>query len=167
VREASATLLENIFKDAGVAHGPDSSMAATAPQPSGSSWATPSSVSLQGANMNGIAPSMLGELSDSLTQSTQDQANEQLFSMTPAQYNGVTSQDFMQNPSTRSTGQGRRNLAESLAAMRTNDKQSAAEVYTRSLLWDQIPGDVVRNFAKMVAEANAHGGQRPGNDANS
>lgn len=167
MREASATLLENIFKDAGVAPGPDNSMAAAAPQPSGSNWAATSSVPLQNGNMNGIAPSMLGELSDSLTQPTQDQANEQLFSMTPAQYNGVTSQDFLHNAPTRSTSQGRRNLAESLAAMRNNEKQSAAEVYTRSLLWDQIPGDVVRNFAKMVAEANAHGGQHAGNDGNS
>jgi hypothetical protein len=43
--------------------------------------------------------------------------------------------------------------------MRNADKQSgAAEVYTRSLLWDQIPSDVVRNFAKMVAESNAQQG---------
>jgi hypothetical protein len=39
--------------------------------------------------------------------------------------------------------------------MRSSAKQSsAAEVYTRSLLWDQIPSDVVRTFAKMVAECN-------------
>jgi hypothetical protein len=39
--------------------------------------------------------------------------------------------------------------------MRSSSKQqSAAEVYTRSLLWDQIPSDVVRTFAKMVAESN-------------
>jgi hypothetical protein len=39
--------------------------------------------------------------------------------------------------------------------MRSSTKQqSAAEVYTRSLLWDQIPSDVVRTFARMVAESN-------------
>jgi len=52
--------------------------------------------------------------------------------------------------------------------MRPNEKQMAADVYTRSLLWDQIPGDVVRNFAKMVAECNgASSGQPHCNDANS
>ncbi|ORY66292.1 bZIP transcription factor [Pseudomassariella vexata] len=153
VREASATLLENIFKDAGVAQNPENVMGPAAPQPSGANWASASSV-----NMHGVAPSMLGHLSDSLTQPTQEQSNEQLFSLTAAQYNGVNSQEFLQNPPTRSTSQGRRNLADALASMRNNDKQSAAEVYTRSLLWDQIPGDVVRNFAKMVADANSHHG---------
>ncbi|KAK6078774.1 bZIP transcription factor [Seiridium cupressi] len=165
VREASATLLENIFKDAGVAQAPGPVMAAAAPQPSGTSWAMATPTPMHGANMNGIAPSALGGLSDSLTQPTHEQTKEQLFSMTPAQYNGVTSQDFLQNAPPPSTSQGRRNLAESLAAMRNNEKQSAAEVYTRSLLWDQIPRDVVRNFAKMVAEANAHNEHQSGNDA--
>lgn len=164
LREASATLLENIFKDAGV-HGPDAAMAASAPQPSGNSWAMATPTPMHTANMNGIAPSQLGDLSDSLTQPTQQQTKEQLFSMTPAQYNGVTSQDFLQNAPPPATSQGRRNLAESLAAMRNNDKQSAAEIYTRSLLWDQIPRDVVRNFAKMVAEANVHNEHQSGNEA--
>ncbi|KAH8675889.1 bZIP transcription factor [Xylariales sp. PMI_506] len=161
VRVASATLLENIFKDAGVAQGPDQVMAAGAPQPSGSSWSL-NAPSMNIAGMGSIAPSVLGDLSDSLTQPTADQTNEQLFSLTPAQYNGVTSQDFLHGAPPPSTSQGRRNLAEALSTMRSSGKQSAAEVYTRSLLWDQIPSDVVRNFAKMVAEANHHG-----NDANS
>ncbi|ETS87490.1 hypothetical protein PFICI_01318 [Pestalotiopsis fici W106-1] len=165
VREASATLLENIFKDAGVAQAPGAIMSAQAPQPSGASWAMATPTPMHGVNMNGIAPSVLGDLSDSLTRPTQEQTKEQLFSMTPAQYNGVTSQDFLQNVPPPSTSQGRRNLAQSLAAMRNNDKQSAAEVYTRSLLWDQIPRDVVRNFAKMVAEANAHKEHQSGNEA--
>jgi hypothetical protein len=35
------------------------------------------------------------------------------------------------------------------------------EVYTRSLLWEQVPRDVVRNFARMVQEVNAEGGDNP------
>jgi hypothetical protein len=110
---------------------------------------------------------MLGELTDSLTQPTQEQSNEQVFSISAAQYNGVSSQDFLQNPPTeRSTCQGRKNLAEALANMRNNNKNSAAEVYTRSLLWDQIPSDVVRSFARMVSECNPQGAgaQTCGND---
>ncbi|CAJ2513829.1 Uu.00g019480.m01.CDS01 [Anthostomella pinea] len=159
VREASATLLDNIFKDAGVAHAPDN-MGPAAPQPSGANWASTASMPMAGNSMEGVAPSMLGDLADSLTQPTEQQTNEQVFSMTPAQYNGVNSQDFLPPPQHRTTSQGRRNLAEALSNMRNNEKQSAAEVYTRSLLWDQIPGDVVRNFAKMVAECNgANSGQ--------
>jgi homoserine kinase len=107
--------------------------------------------------VDNVAPSVLGEMADALTQPTEQQTNEQIFSLSAAQYNDLTSQDFLQaaTPAERSTSQGRRNLAEALATMRSSTKQSsAAEVYTRSLLWDQIPGDVVRTFARMVAESN-------------
>jgi len=107
---------------------------------------------MSGSAMVGVTSSTLGDLVDSLAQPTEAQTNEQLFSLSAAQYNGLTSQDFGNSPQ-RSTSQGRRNLGETLKAMREgNKKESAAEVYTRSLLWDQVPSEVVRNFAKMVQE---------------
>lgn len=109
--------------------------------------------------MSGMASSTLGDLTDSLVQPTEEQNREQLFSLSAAQYNGLVSPDFMQNVPPRSTSQGRRNLGETLAAMRRNSKNSAAEVYTRSLLWDQVPSEVVRNFAKLVSESNARNRQ--------
>ncbi len=153
VRAASATLLENVLKDAGIPQ-PVSSVDAMAPRPSGNTWTQ--SAPVAATAMDGVAPSMLGDMVDSLTQPTEQQNNEQLFGLSVSQYNGLTSQDFAQSaPAEKSTSQGRRNLAEALANMRSTSKQSAAEVYTRSLLWDQIPSDVVRNFASMVAESNA------------
>lgn len=154
VRAASATILENVLKDAGVMQSAAGGLESMAPQPTGTSWASAPTASMPvlGGGLDGVAPSMLGDLSDSLTQPTQEQQNEQLFGLTTAQYEGMQSQDFLQNaPTEKSTSQGRRNLAEALASMRSNSK---AEVYTRSLLWDQIPGDVVRSFAKMVSECN-------------
>jgi hypothetical protein len=115
--------------------------------------------SMGGNEMVGVTQSTLGDLADRLAQPTEEQNHEQLFSMTAEQYNGLTSQDFLQNTPKRSTSQGRRNLGETLAAMRNNKKESAAEVYTRSLLWDQVPSEVVRNFAKMVSECNAQNRQ--------
>lgn len=165
VREASATLLQNVFKDAGLPPS-SSALEAMAPQPSGTNWArAPApSMSISTSAMDGVTPSMLGDLTDSLAQPTQEQTNEQIFSLTAAQYNGVASHDFLQNPPLQKPdSQGRRNLAEALANMR-NNKNGAAEVYTRSLLWDQIPSDVVRNFAKMVAERNALGTQNNDRD---
>ncbi|KAF9879317.1 bZIP transcription factor [Colletotrichum karsti] len=154
VRAEAATLLQNVFKDAGVNEA-SNTLNALAPQPSGGSWVDQPVVGLGDAQMSGVAPSMLGHLGDSLTQPTEEQANEQLFGLSAAQYNGVNSQDFLHNAPDRSTtSQGRKNLADALAAMR-NSKQSAADVYTRSLLWDQIPSEVVRNFAKMVSETNS------------
>ena len=159
VREASANILENVLKDAGVPTASASmGVEAMAPQPSAAaSWDNMGGVSFGNANMG---PSMLGDLADSLTQPTQEQSNEQLFSMTPAQFNGVNSQDFIQPLPERATSRGRRNLANSLTNMRTGS-QSAADVYTRSLLWDQIPGDVVRSFVKMVSDCNHAGGLDP------
>lgn len=165
VRAASATILENVLKDAGVAQSASGSLDAMASQPTGTSWASAPTASMPvlGGGLDGVGPSMLGELSDSLTQPTQEQQNEQLFGLTTAQYEGVHSQDFLQNaPTEKPSSQGRRNLAEALASMRSNSK---AEVYTRSLLWDQIPGDVVRTFAKMVAECNNRDGNHCSNAA--
>lgn len=49
----------------------------------------------------------------------------------------------------------RRNLAETLAAMREEGKgETAAEVYTRSLLWERIPSEVVHEFKRMVEESD-------------
>ncbi|KAK0656796.1 hypothetical protein B0T16DRAFT_385441 [Cercophora newfieldiana] len=161
VRAASATLLENVLKDAGVAPA-TSVLEAMAPLASGSAnWAQvgASSLPIAAPVMDNVAPSMLGDMVDSLTQPSEQQTNEQLFSLSVSQYNGLSSQDFPPSaPAEKSSSQGRRNLADALANMRATDKQSAAEVYTRSLLWDQIPSDVVRNFAKMVAECNAQQG---------
>ncbi|KAI1752539.1 bZIP transcription factor [Xylaria castorea] len=166
MREASATLLNNILKDVDVSHhASNSALEPAAPQPSGATWATTASMPMASHAMDSVAPSMLGDLADTLTQPTEQQANEQVFSLTPAQYNGITSQDFIRAPQPPPTSHKRRNLAEALANMRPNEKQSASDVYTRSLLWDQIPGDVVRNFAKMVAECNgASSGQQACND---
>lgn len=156
VRAASATLLDNVLKDAGIT-SQSTGMQPLAPQPSSVNWGHPQTTGtgMADINMEGTAPSMLEELGDSLTQPTQEQMNEQIFSLSAAQYDGVNSQEFLQNAPERSTSQGRKNLADALAAMRVANKQGGpADVYTRSLLWDQIPNDVVRNFAKMVAECN-------------
>ncbi|KAJ4318301.1 hypothetical protein N0V84_006898 [Fusarium piperis] len=165
VRAASATLLDNVLKDAGV-NSQSASLQAAAPQPSGpANWGN--AMPMNDMVMEGVAPSMLAELGDALTQPTQEQTNEQIFSLSAAQYNGVNSQEFLQNaPERSSPSQGRRNLADALSSMRTTNKQNgAAEVYTRSLLWDQIPNEVVRNFAKMVAECNNAQNEQQCNEA--
>lgn len=165
VRTASATLLEDIFKDAGVQQSASGVTEAIAPLPSGNAW-TASIPQMGGNEMVGVTSSTLGDLADSLAQPTEEQSHEQLFSLSAAQYNGLTNQDFLQHTPQRSTSQGRRNLGETLAAMRSNSKKSAAEVYTRSLLWNQVPSEVVRDFAKLVSECNSRNGQN-NNDCNS
>ena len=165
VRAASATLLDNVLKDAGI-NSQSAVMHPIAPRPSGSLWIRPAAATgMDDINMDGTVPSMLEELGETLTQPTEHQMNEQIFSLSAAQYDGISNHDFLQNPPKRSTSQGRKNLADALAAVRASNKQGGvAEVYTRSLLWDQIPNDVVRNFAKMVAECNSAQNEQPCNE---
>lgn len=157
VRAASATLLDNVLKDAGISNS-QSSVQPSAPQPSGT-WTDPSaSIPMNDINME---DSVLGQLGNSLTQPTQEQTNEQLFGLSAAQYNNVNA-EFVNNAQPQPSefpSQGRRNLNDALAALRVSGSkaQGAAEVYTRSLLWDQIPQDIVRDFAKMMQSQRGNG----------
>lgn len=167
VRIASATLLDNVLKDAGVDSAPNS-VRLPAPPASSTNW--PDSVPSMPAHdmsIDGVGPSLLTELGHPITQPSQQQTTEQVFSLSAAQYNGIGDSEFLQSrQQERSTGQGRKNLAESLAALRATNKQTGvAEVYTRSLLFDQIPSEVVRHFAKMFAECNAQPEKQRCNEA--
>jgi hypothetical protein len=100
--------------------------------------------------------SNIGNLHKHLTSPTAYQEAEQTFAMTAEQYNALTTFQHMdslgpvaQPPSHRP------NLAETLGRMREARGVSAAEVYTRSLLWDTVPEDVVRAFKRAVAQRQA------------
>ena len=151
MRDASATILNDIFSEAGVS----SSMTAFAPSASApaniNSW---NGLSTTHVNMAQITRSGFPQLGlsdfEHLSQPSLEQQREQLFGMSAEQFNEVTNYDFLQDaPPVLSSSSGRRNLAESLAAMRA-EKGKKTEVYTRSLLWNQVPQDVVRRFAQMV-----------------
>jgi len=167
VRAASATVLDSIFKDAGVSTTLSEQgiianpVTGFEPAPSGMAWPK---ATLSGSELAGISGSHLDQLHSQLTGPTKEQEHEQLFSITPAQYNSMTSLDFtrqryddLNDPmSPGSQPSHRRNLAESLAAMREQNKgESAAEIYTRSLLWDKIAPEVVHEFKRIVEESAA------------
>lgn len=167
VRAASADVLDSILKDAGVssAFTQQSLIANTVsglePAPSGMAWPK---ATVSGSELSG---SRLDQLHSQLAAPTKDQETEQLFSITPAQYNSMTSLDFtrprysvgsddLSDPLSPSQPSHRRNLAATLAAMREHNKgDSAAEVYTRSLLWDKISPEVVHEFKRIVEESAA------------
>jgi hypothetical protein len=168
VRAASATVLDSIFKDAGVAptlteQGVVANRVSVAePGPSGVAW------DKSGSAMTGLTGSNLDQLHTQLTSTSKDQEHEQLFSITPAQYNSMTSMDFTRprysiasddfsDPlSPGSQPSHRRNLAETLAAMREQNKgEAAADIYTRSLLWDKVSPEIVVEFKRMVEESAA------------
>lgn len=171
VRAASATVLDSILKDAGVSSAFTEQgvianrVTGMEPAPSGIAWPK---ATLSGSELAGISGSHFDQLHSQLTGPTKDQEHEQLFSITPAQYNSMTSLDFtrgrysmtsddLNDPlSPGSQPSHRRNLAETLAAMREQNKgDSAAEIYTRSLLWDKIAPEVVHEFKRIVEESAA------------
>lgn len=97
----------------------------------------------------------------SLTAPTRQQELDQAFSLTPTQYASITSDDYALQGSGYNTeavnpdARPRRNLAEALATLEQEHLQgSKAEVYTRSLLWERIPRDVVQQFKEMVRDHN-------------
>ncbi|KAF2404009.1 hypothetical protein EJ06DRAFT_536277 [Trichodelitschia bisporula] len=175
VRAASAVVLDTVFKDAGVGPQPGMLHAAHAmnafePAPSGTHWPKRTQPGADMA-MGGAASSgsSLDMLSSRLTAVSKEAEAEQIFSLSANQYNSLTEQYTRrtysgsasddEGGSPASASSNRRNLAETLKAMRDEAKgESAAEVYTRSLLWDRIPTEVVRDFKRMIEEsASARG----------
>ncbi|KEQ61951.1 uncharacterized protein M437DRAFT_50579 [Aureobasidium melanogenum CBS 110374] len=101
-----------------------------------------------------------------LTSPSALQEAEQAFAMTPDQYNALTTYPHMDTVASASSSQTLRpNLAETLGRMREARGPSAADVYTRSLLWDTIPEDVVKAFKRAVAQRHEDDEQmNDGND---
>lgn len=149
VRVASSAILKNIYKDAGlepchttrpVFNKPGMAQAGTSfsSQPNSSSMAA---------------------LHNDLTSPTQQQEREQLFSLSADQYNHMMSDDLFADEPELNAPSGRRNLGELFAATRAEKKGPAAEFYTKSLMRSEVPANVVRDFARMVAEGSGRNGE--------
>lgn len=146
VRVASAVVLENIYKDAGLQ-----------PQVSVQSSIDIASIKQSGGPRASVSSwtnsSPLASLHHDLTTPSQQQQRDQIFSLSAEQYNHITSADCYDEHSGQSQAPRRRNLGETLAAMRAQKQGPAAEVYTRSLMLDKVPADVVRDFARMMEDS--------------
>ena len=152
VRAAAPAVLDNLLSDAGSSSTYARTTTHTASEPG------PSGV----PHTNTRSRSRLEHMHQRLTSPTKQQEIDSAFSLTTAQYASITNMDYQaysdrprsshhqDNPS-----RPRRNLAEVLANMQEEHaRNSKAEVYTRSLLWDQIPSDVVKQFKEMVRDHN-------------
>ncbi|KAL1297589.1 hypothetical protein AAFC00_006151 [Neodothiora populina] len=93
-----------------------------------------------------------------LTSPTRRQLAEQTSMLTPEQYNSLTQPGPSPEQSAKPVSRpGRRNLADILGNMRQDSlaKGSTADVYTRSLLWDQVPEHVIKQFKQAVQDSRA------------
>ncbi|KAL8875948.1 MAG: hypothetical protein Q9198_005769 [Flavoplaca austrocitrina] len=153
VRMASTAVLQTIYSDTVLqpqASYPTGEFRSTTVRPDSSKRSRKNSK--VGSDAAGRSHSPLATLHRQLISPTEQQQREHLFSMSADQYNGLTSDDAL-GGSSHGTLSHRRNLGDALAALRLNKQGSAAEAYTRSLMWDEIPDNIVRDFARMVAES--------------
>ena len=108
----------------------------------------------------------LDELHNTLTLPTKEQEQEQAFTMTPDQYNSLTTYDDGNDPENQRQQQQPSNLQQALNAMRNdaaaaqdrvhnNNKKSSSDIYSRSLMWDHVPKKVIHDFRRMVQEYGA------------
>lgn len=149
VRAAAPTILNDLLAgfDTTLTSGPSRTMANSGrPVPSAAIQPNPRSGRMERVHR-------------SITATTKQQEMDQAFSLSPAQYISMTNADFPgfdQPAQNEPMNLQRRPLAEALASL--EDQQThglKAEVYTRSLLWEQIPADVVRQFKEIVRDHNA------------
>ncbi|KAI9728285.1 MAG: hypothetical protein M1834_007778 [Cirrosporium novae-zelandiae] len=162
-RAEATSAIEAVTRSAGVDFSNPSSLAPSSTntaRPSAPAW-TEHKTTLSAseiASISNSAPSSLDILSHELIDTKEDQEAAQLFSLTPDQYNSMTTHDpFLTKQPALSISASishRPNLGEALAAMRGDSKSSSGDVYERSLLWEKVPEDVVRDFRVMVAECN-------------
>ena len=148
VRVASSAILKNIYKDAGIEP-------CQAPRANSNN----SGMALAGTLSSHPDPSPLATLHGDLTSPTPQQEREQLFSLSADQYNHMMSDDLFADEPELNAPSGRRKLGEILAATRAEKKGPAAEAYTRSLMRSEVPANVVRDFARMVAEGSGRNGE--------
>ena len=160
VRMASAAVLENIYKDAGIPpaqHLPGQNIHPTRRASSQSA----SKTTLSASEYSSLSHSPVPTLHHRLVAPSERQHHEPAYTLSVNQYSGVASDDLYDEPASSSPPR-RRNLGDALAAMRRDKQGSAAEVYTRSLMWDEVPTNVVRDFARMMTQYNS-GTMRPNN----
>jgi hypothetical protein len=157
MRTASATVLRDIYQDAGVQLQDGLPAIPHFAEPAHD---TPTSAqdrhptTLSAFEMANLSASPLDALHHHLAVPGHDPLHEQVFSVPASRYNELASGGMFDRG--KPFGSGRRsNIGEALAAVRKAGDGPAADVYTRSLMWDKVPQQVLKDFARMVAESNA------------
>ncbi|KAK3722193.1 hypothetical protein LTR37_002626 [Vermiconidia calcicola] len=148
VRAAAPAVLNGLLAEAGQSSSPSNSRSTqyTGLEPASS-----------GLAQSTRPRSRLEHVHHRITSPTKQQQIDSAFSLTTAQYASLTNMNYNEHAGSShradTSPRPRRNLAEALTnAPEGNAQNSKAEVYTRSLLWDQIPADVVKQFKELVRD---------------
>ena len=155
MRAASATVLNNLYKDTGiqledrVQH--ETNFLAQEPKPSAASHAK---TTLSAFEIASLSHSPLDTLHQRLTAPSPQQIREQAFALTSSQYNELSS-DIPFGAHSSSTVRKQKSVGDALVAVHDADESNVAETYTRSLMRDKVPAQVLRDFARMVSECHS------------
>ncbi|MCJ1405027.1 hypothetical protein MMC11_008253 [Xylographa trunciseda] len=157
MRVASATVLNHIYKDAGVQlQEIPSTIQEVMEAPAGNPRRSQErKTTLSAFEIASLSNAPLETLHHRLTAPSEEQLHNQVFSLSSIQYNELSS-DGGHDPQHAPKYHIRRTITDALAAIRGAQEGSAAEIYTRSILWDKVPKDVVRDFARMIAESTTN-----------
>jgi regulator of replication initiation timing len=157
VRSDAAVVFDDLMKD----HGVSTFQATGALESASSSAINGHQMSFP---MHGSNPSntRLDNIHSQLTRPSKRQEAESAFSLSVKQYEGLTSAEFADPPYSTppeddaNSPSHRRHIVNTLRAMREDSKgQATANVYTRSLLWERIPNDVVQQFKRMADQTSS------------
>lgn len=159
VRMASTAVLDTLYSDSGVQPQGSDALSHLRNEVLGHNATHQASPHPSSSTAASQSHSPLATLHRQLISPNEQQQRDQLFSLSVHHYNGVTTDDGMMR-STSIAPTRRRNLGDALIALRLSKHGSAADAYTRSLMWNEVPTSVVRDFARMVAEAQ-HESQEP------
>ena len=156
IRAASATVLDHIYQDAGI-NPPRRSLQSLPSEPLSRSSLRSNDICKGHTTLGAYGPvnvaiTPLERLHQRLTKSNEFQLREQAFSLTPTQYNDLSTDGALNHNPNPNTG---RSLGEALTRIRSASRGPAAETYTRSLLMEKIPSEIVKDFARMVGESTA------------
>jgi len=154
MKSASAAVIDNLYRDSGISLG----SASDSLRPGDSNLGM-GDVEMTGSTST-VQQSSLDHLHRRLVQPTEQQMHDQAFSLTPTQYNDITS-GIGQFPPATSVYEGARSrtIGEALAANPAPleggagdaGSGSTAEAYTRSVLKGRVSSQVLKEFARMVA----------------
>jgi hypothetical protein len=103
-----------------------------------------------------VAPSSLDLLTTQLMAPSREQEIDEVFGLTPAQYKSLTTLDFPpdeqeEDASRTPVPHSFFGIQKTLQQLRKDDEHVSA-VYKRSLMWERVPPDVLREFRRMVRE---------------
>jgi hypothetical protein len=161
-RAEATSIIQNVLSEPQPSSGPlqPSQAESQAPAPSMPAWVQSDGAALLKGGLRDVRPaSALESLTARLVTPSKRQEAEAAFSMTPAQYNSLTSSDFTRRDFTAPSEDdgetpARKSLSERLRS-RASKAPANADVYTRSLLWDRIPSEVVQEFRRIVRLSDA------------